>query len=152
MPMSLNDEQPAPIAPDPTLAVSATWDLVILDLGKIELAVEDPADPIVVAITRDMRERDALGAAKYGVRHTALNGRDHLIDAYQEGLDLVVYLRAWIAEHTADFDTKKMWADCTERERQQRMNLRDVKDVYWKTMRHLVHLRSVIENVRAELA
>ena len=42
----------------------------------------------------DMRARDAMGRARYGVPLTADNGRDHLVDAYQEALDLLVYLVA----------------------------------------------------------
>jgi hypothetical protein len=45
-------------------------------------------------IAQDMRERDAAGRAKYGMPLTADNGRDHLVDAYQEALDCAVYLRA----------------------------------------------------------
>lgn len=52
----------------------ATWDLVLADIAA----------------------RDRMGAAKYGVRHQSDNGRDHLRDAYEEALDLVVYLRAEI--------------------------------------------------------
>jgi hypothetical protein len=47
-------------------------------------------------VIADMNERDAMGARKYGVRHQHDNGRDHLIDAYQEALDLACYLRAEI--------------------------------------------------------
>jgi hypothetical protein len=46
----------------------------------------------------DMKERDWTGAAKYGTRLQPHNGRDALIDAYQEALDLVVYLRQAIYE------------------------------------------------------
>lgn len=38
-----------------------------------------------------MRERHELGRAKYGVALQTFNGRDPIIDAYQEALDLVVY-------------------------------------------------------------
>lgn len=47
-------------------------------------------------VMADMLERDAAGAAKYGIRHQHDNGRDHLVDAYQEALDLALYLRAEI--------------------------------------------------------
>lgn len=66
----VNHEQPPPTPG----SAPATWDLVI----------------------EDIRDRDRIGARKYGVRHQHDNGRDHLIDAYQEALDLVVYLRAEI--------------------------------------------------------
>lgn len=41
----------------------------------------------------DMRDRRAFGLEKYGTLLQFDNGRDHLTDAYQESLDLVVYLR-----------------------------------------------------------
>ena len=46
----------------------------------------------------DMRARDKTGAAKYGTRLQPHNGRDVLVDAYQEALDLCVYLRQAIFE------------------------------------------------------
>ena len=69
---SLNAEQPAPLAN----SKPAVWDLVVAD----------------------MRERDAEGRRKYGVPLQPGNGRDPLVDAYQEALDLAVYLRQAIAE------------------------------------------------------
>ncbi len=49
-------------------------------------------------VMRDMVDRDVAGAQKYGVRLQPNNGRDALVDAYQEALDLVVYLRQSIYE------------------------------------------------------
>lgn len=54
----------------------AVWDLVFLD----------------------MRERDNMGEKKHGTRLQPHNGRDALVDAYQEALDLVVYMRQAIYE------------------------------------------------------
>ncbi len=54
----------------------AVWDLVLADMGA----------------------RDAEGRRKYGTPLQPDNGRDALIDAYQEALDLVVYLRQAIYE------------------------------------------------------
>lgn len=68
--MSLNDEQKPPMKG----SAPASWALVIID----------------------MHERDRIGAAKYGERHQYDNGRDHLVDAYQEALDFVCYQRAEI--------------------------------------------------------
>lgn len=67
-----NDEQPAPIQNTST----PVWELVIAD----------------------MRERDHVGRQRYGTPLQANNGRDALIDAYQEALDLAVYLRQCIEE------------------------------------------------------
>ena len=47
-------------------------------------------------VVADMRRRDLIGTLKYGTPLTADNGRDHLQDAYEEALDLAVYLRAEI--------------------------------------------------------
>lgn len=39
----------------------------------------------------DMKERHELGKARYGVGLRVWNGRDAVVDAYQEALDLLVY-------------------------------------------------------------
>jgi hypothetical protein len=49
-------------------------------------------------VLADMRQRDADGRAKYGTPLQPHNGRDALVDAYQEALDLAVYLRQAIYE------------------------------------------------------
>lgn len=63
----------------------ALWPMIISELGNSEV------DRL---ITTDMLARHEFGVAKYGVPLVASNGRDHLADAYQEALDMVVYLRA----------------------------------------------------------
>lgn len=69
---SLVTEQRAPVANEHP----AVWDLVI----------------------EAMKARDAEGRRKYGVPLQPNNGRDVLVDAFQEALDLVVYLRQAIYE------------------------------------------------------
>jgi hypothetical protein len=54
--------------------------------------------PIWNLVVKDMLDRDALGEAKYGTRLQAHNGRDVLKDAYEEALDLAVYLRQALYE------------------------------------------------------
>ena len=49
-------------------------------------------------VIADMEGRRELGIARYGVPLQANNGRDGLLDAYQEALDLCVYLRQEIEE------------------------------------------------------
>lgn len=51
-------------------------------------------------VIADMQARDAEGRRKYGTPLQPFNGRDALVDAYQEGLDLVVYLRQVLEERT----------------------------------------------------
>jgi len=63
-------------APKPSPGNPAVWDLVL----------------------EDMQARDRMGAAKYGQRLAAHDGRDSIKDAYQEALDLAVYLRKAIFE------------------------------------------------------
>lgn len=46
----------------------------------------------------DIEERDRHGVQKYGQPLTAGDGRDSLIDLYQELLDAVVYIRKEIRE------------------------------------------------------
>ena len=46
----------------------------------------------------DMNDRIALGVERYGTKLQTHNGRDALVDAYQEALDLVMYLRQEIEE------------------------------------------------------
>lgn len=49
-------------------------------------------------ILKDMEDRRTHGIEKYGIPVQPFNGRDPLVDAYQEALDLVVYLRQVIEE------------------------------------------------------
>ena len=70
--MSINTHQPAPTSN----ANDAIWDLVM----------------------QDMKDRDQVGRERYGTPLQGFNGRDALVDAYQEALDLVVYLRQAIWE------------------------------------------------------
>lgn len=49
-------------------------------------------------VIEDMRDRDAVGRERYGTPLQAGNGRNALVDAYQEALDLAVYLRQEIEE------------------------------------------------------
>ncbi len=54
--------------------------------------------PLVLA---DMHERDKIGRQRYGTPLQPFNGRDALADAYQEALDLAVYLRQALYERDA---------------------------------------------------
>lgn len=46
----------------------------------------------------DLQSRSDMGKRKYGTRLFTHNGRSALWDAYQEALDLVMYLRQLILE------------------------------------------------------
>lgn len=49
-------------------------------------------------VLKDMEERRQVGIQRYGTPLQAHNGRDARVDAYQEALDLCVYLRQAIEE------------------------------------------------------
>lgn len=49
-------------------------------------------------VVADLMERKRVGTEKYGEPLMADNGRDALMDAYQEALDLVQYLRQEIED------------------------------------------------------
>lgn len=55
-------------------------------------------EPVWELVIADMRERDAGGTAKYGQPLTTGDGRKSLVDAYQEGLDFVAYLKKELLE------------------------------------------------------
>lgn len=52
-------------------------------------------------VALDIEERKQFGIRKYGTALQAGNGRNMLQDAYEEALDLVIYLRGLLAEGTA---------------------------------------------------
>lgn len=73
------------------------WELVIKDFTEKFLGRN--SDPQAVSdVISDMTARDKTGRERYGVPLTAYNGRDQLVDGYQEALDLSVYLRAALEE------------------------------------------------------
>ncbi len=91
-------DQPPP-TPRPDLI--PVWEHVISDF-KLRFEWHETMDgggPLyaVEHALNDMRERDQVGRERYGTPLTTNNGRDHLVDAYQELLDGAVYLKAeWL--------------------------------------------------------
>lgn len=85
--MSTIQDQPAPKP-----STGDVWLLVIEDAAE---AINHASRDMVIA---DMEERRRLGIARYGVPVQPGNGRNALVDAYQEALDLVVYLKQDLEE------------------------------------------------------
>ena len=54
--------------------------------------------PVWQLVLRDMERRNEEGIKRYGVPLQPNNGRDMLMDAYEEALDLCAYLRGAIHE------------------------------------------------------
>lgn len=53
-------------------------------------------------VIEDIEARKAYGLKKYGTLLQPFNGRDALMDCYQECLDLVVYLRQVLFEERGE--------------------------------------------------
>lgn len=49
-------------------------------------------------VIKDLQERAEFGYKKYGTYLRTDNGRDALVDAYQEAVDLAMYLKQLILE------------------------------------------------------
>ena len=60
--------------------------------------IPNTSTPIVDLVMQDLQERKELGIKRYGTPLQAHNGRNSLVDAYQEALDLCIYLRQVIEE------------------------------------------------------
>jgi hypothetical protein len=66
--------------------------------GDQQMPVPNDGTPIQRLVIADMEARLQVGIERYGTPLQAHNGRDALQDAYEEGLDLVMYLRQMIEE------------------------------------------------------
>lgn len=68
-------------------------------LSNMEQSKPEGTGPAIFDLMmKDIEERKATGIKTYGEALRAFNGRDPLIDAYQEALDLAVYLRQELYE------------------------------------------------------
>lgn len=80
--------QPPPVTSSHTPII----DIVLNDLSQT------PQTATKTAVMADLRERAEDGIEKYGTYLQPFNSRDALWDAYQENLDLIMYLRQAIVE------------------------------------------------------
>lgn len=61
---------------------------------------------LAATLCDDLLSRAEVGFKRYGTYLAPFNGRSNLLDAYQENLDLIKYLRNEIWEHPEDVDLK----------------------------------------------
>jgi hypothetical protein len=66
--------------------------------GDQPLPVKNSRTDIQSLVMADLENRRELGIKRYGTALQPFNGRDMLQDAYEEALDLAVYLRGVIEE------------------------------------------------------
>jgi hypothetical protein len=62
-------------------------------------------------VIADIQSRKDFGLAKYGSILQAFNGRDGLKDAYEEVIDLIVYLRQKLEEEKLRNQVRWTWQD-----------------------------------------
>lgn len=129
-------------------ASSPTWEIVIAyveqlqrDSTHISLGVGENVLPLVIV---DMHARDAVGLQRYGIPLTSGDdGRDRLIEAYEEMLDASVYLTNELDKHGVELTTQ-----ITEEafpDKAQRWYLHDVQQLCTTQIRALIHLRAIME-------
>jgi hypothetical protein len=71
---------------------------MMADLNPQPPPTPNDSRPIWELVIEDMKARDEHGRKEYGTPLQAHNGRDALVDAYQECLDMAVYLKQAIVE------------------------------------------------------
>lgn len=90
--------------------------------------IDDVGKETAWSVVNDMEQRDRVGRERYGTPLTTNNGRDQLVDAYQELLDSAAYLRAaWLEGH-------------------------QVRDVYYAQLDSIMKLRMMIDARDARFA
>lgn len=123
----VDEHQPAPTTNDQP----AIQDLVIRDIRSVSVRLDrDPHidDGSYARVIADIEARKAIGLERYGTLLQAFNGRDALLDAYQEALDLCQYLR--------QVKEEGRWIEVT----------------YLNALRMTLHLRTLIEDRANETA
>lgn len=98
--------------PPPKKSASpAVWPLIteyITNLLDDRLA----GGPVARLLLSDATERHRIGCERYGTPLQAHNGRDALVDCYQEQLDAMAYSRQWYEENRGN-DAIWRWHEAT---------------------------------------
>jgi len=71
-----------------------------LDVNGPQQTPKGTGREITPLVIKDLEIRSAMGKQKYGEALRAFNGRNALVDAYQEAIDLVQYLRQRLEEES----------------------------------------------------
>ena len=76
-----------------------------MEMNKAVIEQPEPKEgreKVLDLVVKDLKERAGMGKERYGTYLKTHNGRDALWDAYQEALDLCMYLRQELAERESD--------------------------------------------------
>lgn len=87
--------------------------------GDQALPTIDDSIPIQELVIVDIRERMEVGKARYGTYLQADNGRDALLDAYQEAMDLTMYLKQELVRQ----DERRRLTELVARKERERQGL-----------------------------
>ncbi len=144
----VGDEDPATVIEPMPVATDRTpsWERLI--------AYTKWKAPRATVLLADMAERDRFGRAKYGVPLTSGNGRNHLIDAYQELLDFAVYLTNDLDElghPPVPFSVQQTW-DATRALNPMPDDVFNLHELLRETIFHLAALRLLIDRRAAHAA
>jgi hypothetical protein len=153
--VDINTPQPPPLPSSRT----PTWDLVVAYAESRRNESAYGIDGTLDLVLADMRERDTIGRAKYGVALTSDNGRDHLVDAYQEALDLAVYLANELDKRGVILGPRRaildsIYSDDLVKELRYGSGIPHtwcILNVFQDTMRHILTLRGIIRERDAAL-
>lgn len=75
-------------------------------VAKQNAPIANKGTAIGILVMKDIALRMEFGKQKYGTVLQAHNGRDALTDAYQEVIDLALYLRQAIEERDGQSETR----------------------------------------------
>lgn len=70
-------------------------------MGNNPAPTKNDTEPIVIGVTRDIIQRAVESRAHYGTYLQAFNGRNAVQDAYEEAIDLTMYLKQMLVERKA---------------------------------------------------
>jgi hypothetical protein len=87
-------------------------DYLVDDLhdGENLLGEVEPMESYGDKVTTDLCQRSLIGRERYGTFLQPFNGRDALLDSYEEALDLATYLMQVVVETKASKRDEVYWA------------------------------------------
>jgi hypothetical protein len=129
----------------PLIATSRrpAWDIVIEYVNDRRADNAYGKTGIIDRVLTDMRDRDQVGRDRYGTPLTSGNGRDHLVDAYQEMLDAAVYFASALDERGVGPST--ILDEDRIPDHSRRWDLFCVQSLFVDQVRSLIRLRALIE-------